>query len=458
MYSRSGPNPYRGGGQVVNYHSNNAYANQVPMGAPTAQCYQVNFNSVAVGKVVAMSKRRIRWRFGFPNQESLDAGKSGIDCRGEEHDVNLVWSVTSGKKMLMSNGQQLYSGTNKARIFEYSWNNKNGSQLRIVVHSTLPMSNTQGVRQYDLFINGKSFFTMPKVYEIGLKGSASAADARIPGVISDSQRGLLEQSSPSRTPMDYSGSGRAMVAPASAQEEEHDLKKAIEESLRESRAHLAARGRLDDQSIAASTLTYTIAEHPASQAEQPLIDLLGESTPVPASNTQALVPVAGGHAQYQLNDPFAFQPQPQPHFNAAPPVPPFPAQMDEFAPQAPSYNDISNQILMGYSPTGVPNPGAAIPPEFLPTKTSVAFSNPFDDAPATTSASANPFDAPATTSAYGAPVGYDAFQQPQMQQAPYQQQNNPNTVYGANSAYPQQQQQQQQQTHYQQQSYGNYHM
>jgi len=118
----------------------------------------------------------------------------------------------------MSNGQQLYSGTNKARIFEYSWNNKNGSQLRIVVHSTLPMSNTQGVRQYDLFINGKSFFTMPKVYEIGLKGSASAADARIPGVISDSQRGLLEQSSPSRTPMDYSGSGRAMVAPASAQE------------------------------------------------------------------------------------------------------------------------------------------------------------------------------------------------------------------------------------------------
>jgi hypothetical protein len=35
---------------------------------------------------------------------------------------------------------------------------------------------------------------------------------------------------------------------------------------------------------------------------------------------------------------------------------------------------------MGYSPTGVPNPGAAIPPEFLPTKTSVAFSNPFDDA------------------------------------------------------------------------------
>jgi hypothetical protein len=72
-------------------------------------------------------------------------------------------------------------------------------------------------------------------------------------------------------------------------QEEHDLKKAIEESLRESRAHLAARGRLDDQSIAASTLTYTIAEHPASQAEQPLIDLLGESTPVPASNTQALV-------------------------------------------------------------------------------------------------------------------------------------------------------------------------
>jgi hypothetical protein len=48
----------------VNYHTNNSYGNQVMGGAPNntpTLCYQVDFNSVAVGKVVAMSKRRIRW-------------------------------------------------------------------------------------------------------------------------------------------------------------------------------------------------------------------------------------------------------------------------------------------------------------------------------------------------------------------------------------------------------------
>ena len=71
-------------------------------------------------------------------------------------------------------------------------------------------------------------------------------------------------------------------------QEEDDLKRAIEESLKESRAHLATKGRLDEQSIAASTLTNTIVEQPSNQPEEPLIDLLGESTPV-VPNTQAMV-------------------------------------------------------------------------------------------------------------------------------------------------------------------------
>jgi len=69
------------------------------------------------------------------------------------------------------------------------------------------------------------------------------------------------------------------------------LKKAIEASLRESRAHLSSKGRLDEESLAASTLTNTIMDHsPFSkqvQDEQPLIDFL--SDPTPSSDSQALV-------------------------------------------------------------------------------------------------------------------------------------------------------------------------
>lgn len=409
------------------------------------------------------TKNCIIRRFGFPNQESLDAGKAGIECRGEEHDVSLLWSVTSGKIMLMSNGQQICTGLKKGRIVEYTWQNKNGNTLKIVAHSTMPMSNRPGVRQYDLFIDGKSFFTLPKVYEIGLKGSVR--DTRVPGVVADSQRSLMDASgnrsnTQSRSSMVYSESGRRLVAPASAEQEQNDLKKAIEASLKESRDHLVSKGRLDDQSLAASTLTNTVTDQlsPAKQylPEENLINFL-DATPAPApNNAQALVPVQG-QSQYQLDDPFGVN-NPQPIYNPtpAPAVPPasVSAQTDEFAPQAPTYNDISSQILMGYSPS---DPSA---PHASPAQASA---NPFDDAIVPAQSQVPAYSVPAPT--------HDHFQEPQpqqiqMHQAPpapaYQQQVDTYGGYSAQNPYQQQQPhpqpQSQQQIQYQQQSYGNYQM
>lgn len=121
-------------------------------------------------------------RYGFPNQAAIDAGETGTKCRGEEHDVTLVWSVTSGKRMIMSNGRQLLVDTSKTTVIEHSWTDIRGNNIRLKAHSTAPMSSASESRQYDLFINGKSYFTLPRSYEIGLKGPT---DDRIPGVITD---------------------------------------------------------------------------------------------------------------------------------------------------------------------------------------------------------------------------------------------------------------------------------
>ena len=153
-------------------------------------------------------------RYGFPNQEALNAGKAGTDCRGEEHDVTFVWSITSGKRMLMSNGQHLHVSTNKSKSFEYTWHDKNGNHLKVVAHSTQPLSNVGTVRQYDLFINGRSFFTLPKVYEVGLK--TTNTENRVPGVITSSDRQRLDAESPTRRSVTYSASGRNVVAPSTA--------------------------------------------------------------------------------------------------------------------------------------------------------------------------------------------------------------------------------------------------
>jgi hypothetical protein len=61
--------------------------------------YQIDFSAEDVGKRFAASKREIRWRFGFPNQQALNSGVTGPACRGEEHEVVVLWSITSGKKV-----------------------------------------------------------------------------------------------------------------------------------------------------------------------------------------------------------------------------------------------------------------------------------------------------------------------------------------------------------------------
>jgi hypothetical protein len=101
-------------------------------------------------------------QYGFPNQEAISKGQSGSDCQGEEHDVSLVWSVSSGKRMIMSNGKQLYVGVNKATsVFEHQWIDARGTTIKLTAHTAPPMSNASSSRQYDLIINGKSFFDLP---------------------------------------------------------------------------------------------------------------------------------------------------------------------------------------------------------------------------------------------------------------------------------------------------------
>lgn len=347
---------------------------------PQGFVYQVEFNAIATGKIVAMSKRRIRWRYGFPNQAAVDAGKSGLECRGEEHDVALVWSVSSGKRMIMSNGKQIFIGVNKSSVFEHQWTDSRGNMIKLVAHAGTPVANAVGSRQYDLFINGKSYFTLPKTYEIGLRGPAQ--ETRTPGVITAQDHAVVAP--PKRHLPSYSPSGRTILQPRSQEEEMSDIKRAIEASLQESRDHLAAKGRLGEESAPPSVVQTSQAPQNTQppQTEAPLIDFLSDPTPSVTSapyvqNPNALVLLNATPQQYQV-DPFANNVG---STSTAPTI-------DEFAPKAPSYNDISDQILLNYSPHNNVIPAAPVmqqqqyPPQYPPQTqvvVPVAAANPFDD-------------------------------------------------------------------------------
>jgi len=181
--------------------------------------YAIDFSAQAAGKRIATTKRRIRWRWGYTNQEGLDAGLVGTECRGEEHDVILVWSVTSGKRQILMDGKEVHFSASRSNIIDFSWTTKGNHVMKLTAHASPPMSASQinsNFRQYDLLVDGQSYFAMPKVFELGIKGEAQS-HARRPGDMSQ----YKESQDDTR------------------KQEEEDLQKAIRRSIAESRAHLA---------------------------------------------------------------------------------------------------------------------------------------------------------------------------------------------------------------------------
>lgn len=138
-------------------------------GQQPSHIYQIDFAAVASGKRIASTKRRVRWRFGFASNEALQQGKTGMECRGDEHDITLVWSITSGKRLVLADGHEVHFSNSRSGIFDFSWTMKGGHVMKIVAHASPPLSEKPGFRQYDFFVDGQSFFSFPKMFRMGMK-------------------------------------------------------------------------------------------------------------------------------------------------------------------------------------------------------------------------------------------------------------------------------------------------
>lgn len=139
----------QGAGGLVAVNGRNGHAGAASSGK--SPVYQIDFSAVACGSRVASTKRKIRWRFGFTNLESLDAGLTGQDCRGEEHDISLTWSIASGKRVLHVDQQEVHYSNSRSGIFEFSWTMRGNHVLKVVAHASPPLASTPGFRQYEFF-------------------------------------------------------------------------------------------------------------------------------------------------------------------------------------------------------------------------------------------------------------------------------------------------------------------
>lgn len=156
-----------------------------PMGDSSKQSsdvsYQIDCQTTKKGKLIAGTKRRICWKFGFSNPAAMQRGLTGTDCRGEEHQVVFVWSWTSGKKFVLADGHEVHWSKHNplAETFEgpwqCSWQSQMGGAKRkfeVVAYSRKSKSNTSvadgSFRNFDLIIDGVPFSKMPQMFELGL--------------------------------------------------------------------------------------------------------------------------------------------------------------------------------------------------------------------------------------------------------------------------------------------------
>mmetsp|Transcript_13347 Transcript_13347/g.20801 ORF Transcript_13347/g.20801 Transcript_13347/m.20801 type:complete len:507 (+) Transcript_13347:410-1930(+) len=129
-------------------------------------CYQIDCVAASSGKMVAATKRRVRFRFGFSNREALAEGRKGVECRGSEHEVTFVWSLTSGKRLVLLDGKEVHFSKGKPleTTFETSWTFMPGHhQLKLQASATA----SEPQSQFNLFLDGMSFYQMPHMYQLG---------------------------------------------------------------------------------------------------------------------------------------------------------------------------------------------------------------------------------------------------------------------------------------------------
>lgn len=133
---------------------------------PPPKAYKLKFLYEPLGRYFRSSKRRLYWSFGFTNLTRLQSGHTGNDCRGEEHEVEVLWSLRSGKTRVYWNRRNISSQIRKDPKSEkviLSWKTPSGELLQVVANS----EPAPGVVQYDLLIDGVSFSFMPDVLDLG---------------------------------------------------------------------------------------------------------------------------------------------------------------------------------------------------------------------------------------------------------------------------------------------------
>ena len=111
-------------------------------------------------------------RWGVVNKDAVEAGETGVSCRGYERDVAFIWSLASGKRVVIDNGKEVHCSIGRVGeiTFQHSWIGYNNHVFTIIAYASPPvLARPAGSKQFELLIDGMSFDSLPRIFELGTK-------------------------------------------------------------------------------------------------------------------------------------------------------------------------------------------------------------------------------------------------------------------------------------------------
>ena len=140
--------------------------------------YQIDYSVQNTAKTIGFSKKRVLFKFGFANRVAIyEQHKTGAECRGSEHEIILIWSLTSGKRQLFCDQKEIhYSCTHQnGWTSDTSWQHiftlpdpMNNHHQRYRIHiSTTRETQDPATHPFDVKVNNVSYFAFNPIYQLG---------------------------------------------------------------------------------------------------------------------------------------------------------------------------------------------------------------------------------------------------------------------------------------------------
>lgn len=111
------------------------------------------------------------------------------------HEVLLTWSLLSGKEYITLDGrEEHHNQKGRTSICDHKWTTRDNYELHVVTTREPPLKSPPNFRCYELLLNGRSFFNLPKPgqtesrqrsteYEIAYGAPSSIVEILYPGLL-----------------------------------------------------------------------------------------------------------------------------------------------------------------------------------------------------------------------------------------------------------------------------------